>query len=234
MEKIVGKKIGARLKSKHEKEGTAFHLNATVTRLEGNDRVEKVITWDGHEIAADVIVFGVGVDPASDVLQGIEFQQDGSIKVDERLQAGEALYAAGDVACFPDWRTGRKVRIEHWRTAEQHGRVAAYNMLGMNTPFRGVPFFWTMQAGLQLRYVGHADQWSEVVINGNIDNDEFIAYFIDDGKVLAACGTGRDEEMAALEELMRLDQMPSVAQLKNGEADLVERARQKKGAEYAV
>lgn len=223
LERIIGPEIGKLLRRKHEEQGTVFQLGNTVSRIEGDGKVERVVTNDGQSIESDLVVFGVGVDPASDALQGVKFESDGSIEVDSHFRAGDGLYAVGDIASFPDWRTGNQTRIEHWRTAEQHGRIAAHNMAGKETQYRSVPYFWTMQAGMQLRYVGHADEWDDIFVDGNIDEAEFIAYYVKNDRVLAAAGVGRDTDMAALEELMRLDRMPSVKELREGEVDLVKR-----------
>jgi NADPH-dependent 2,4-dienoyl-CoA reductase/sulfur reductase-like enzyme/nitrite reductase/ring-hydroxylating ferredoxin subunit len=223
LEQTIGPEVGRWLHRRHEEQGTVFHLGSTVSRIEGEGKVERVVTNDGQTYEADLVIFGVGVDPASDVLQGIEFQTDGSVEVDKHFRAGDGLYAVGDIACFPDWRTGEQTRIEHWRTAEQQGRIAAHNMAGKETPYRSVPFFWTLQAGMHLRYVGHATEWDEIFVDGNIDEGKFIAYYVKDDRILAAAGTGRDADMAALEELMRLDRMPSLKELRDGEVDLVKR-----------
>ncbi len=223
LQRTVGPEIGRLLQRKHEEQGTVFQLGRMVSRIEGDGKVQRVITAEGDEIEADLLVFGVGVDPASDTLQGVESQTDGSIEVDEHFRAADGLYAVGDIARFPDWCTGQHTRIEHWRTAEQHGRTAAHNMAGKKTPYRSIPFFWTMQAGTQLRYVGHASEWDDFFVDGNIDEGKFIAYYLKDDRILAAAGTGRDADMAALQELMRLDRMPPLQELRDGEVDLVKR-----------
>src|SRR6185295_10567594 len=98
---------------------------------------------NGEQIEADMVVVGVGVRPATHFLDGVELDEVGAVVVDSRLRAADGLYAAGDIASFPDPHTGEKVRIEHWRTAQQQGRTAARNMLGDNVAFAAVPFFWT-------------------------------------------------------------------------------------------
>jgi NADPH-dependent 2,4-dienoyl-CoA reductase/sulfur reductase-like enzyme len=153
----------------------------------------------------------------------VELQEDDrSILVNEHLQAAAGLYAAGDVARYPDWRTGEAIRVEHWRIAAQHGRIAAYNMAGTPVTFRGVPIFWTMQFQFPLRYVGHAEEWDEIIVNGELSSREFIAFYVKGDRVIAAAGSQRDTEMAAIEELMQLDQMPAPAALRDFKLDLGE------------
>jgi NADPH-dependent 2,4-dienoyl-CoA reductase/sulfur reductase-like enzyme len=113
------------------------------------------------------------------------------------------------------------MRIEHWRVACQQGRVAGFNAAGNVTPYRSVPFFWTAQFGVKLRYVGHASQWDEIVVDGDIPQQIFIAYFVKDGRVLAAAGVNRDQEMAALQELLRRDLLPKADKLKSPSFDVM-------------
>jgi NADPH-dependent 2,4-dienoyl-CoA reductase/sulfur reductase-like enzyme len=113
------------------------------------------------------------------------------------------------------------MRIEHWRTAEQQGRIAAHNMMEKKIPYRGVPFFWTAQVGLSMNYVGHAKDWEEIIIKGDVASKEFIAFYIKNNKVYAAAGNSRDKELAAIEELFRLNKMPSVEEIKFKSVDLI-------------
>jgi len=142
--------------------------------------------------------------------------------VDSRLCAAEGLYAAGDIASFIDPRSRERVRIEHWRTAQQQGRTAARNMLGGDVPFTGVPFFWTRQFDAGLLYVGHAASWDEIIYSGTVSTQDFLAFYVKGNRVLAVAGMNRDREMAAVEELMRLDRMPTPEQLKWKDVNLLE------------
>src|SRR5690606_20066285 len=160
-----------------------------------------------------------GVRPATEFIEGLEKAGDGSINVDDRLRAADGIYAAGDIARFPDWRTGNLIRVEHWRLACQHGRIAGYNLAGVDTPYRSVPFFWTMQFGTSIRYVGHATSWDEIIYDGSPDDRKFVAFYVEDGHVLAASACGRDRDLAAIEELCRRDRMPSPDELRRGGID---------------
>jgi NADPH-dependent 2,4-dienoyl-CoA reductase/sulfur reductase-like enzyme len=169
------------------------------------------------------VIAGVGVKPATGFLQGVQLNLDGSLSVDQYLQAAPGLYAAGDIARFPDWRTGELIRIEHWRLALQHGRAAACNMAGRPTPFNGVPFFWSDQFDVIVQYVGYATSWDEIIFQGNPEEKDFIGFYIKDGQVRAAAAMNRDRQMCALSELLRLNRPPTPAELRQGPVDLVER-----------
>jgi NADPH-dependent 2,4-dienoyl-CoA reductase/sulfur reductase-like enzyme/nitrite reductase/ring-hydroxylating ferredoxin subunit len=221
LERVFGKEVGTMFRRLHEKNGVTFQLDRKVVRFEGKESVESLLLDDGEDVHADLVVIGIGVDPATDVLQGVKVQSDGSIVVDKYLQADEDVYAAGDIAAFPDWRTGERIRIEHWRTAEQQGRIAGKNMAGDRVAYESVPFFWTAQAGLHFRYVGHAREWDEVIIKGDIAEGDFLAFYVKDDRVLAVAGNNRDRELAAIEELIRTGRMPGPNDIRSGEIDFV-------------
>jgi NADPH-dependent 2,4-dienoyl-CoA reductase/sulfur reductase-like enzyme len=173
--------------------------------------------------------------------------------VDETLQAAPGIYAAGDIATFPDWRTGGQIRVEHWRLACQHGRLAGTNLArhaagaeaesaagttsdtatsdtaaesgtgAAAKPYRSIPYFWTVHFGTSIRYVGHIESWDEIIYHGSPEERKFIAFYVKGDDVLAASGTNCDTEMSAIEELMRRERMPTVIDLKRGEVDYVAR-----------
>lgn len=221
LEHIFGTDIGNWFQQLHEENGVKFKLDQSVEKFEGTEMVKTVVLKNGERINADLVLVGIGVRPATDFIEGLAMATDGGIKVDKYFHAGNDIYAAGDVATFHYWHSSSDARIEHWRTAEQQGRIAAHNMAGNEITFRSIPFFWTAQAGITLRYVGHAKEWDGIVLSGNIQKKDFIAYYVKDGLVRAAAGCNRDQEMAAIEELMRLKKMPSPDKLRDGSIDLV-------------
>lgn len=226
--KTLGAELGTLFQQVHEEKGVTFHMGRKATKLEGKDEVQTVVldndgssTAQSVRLSADLVVVGIGVQPVTDFITGIDLHpQDQSVPVDEYLCAAEGVYAAGDIARYPDWRTEDSMRIEHWRIAAQHGRIAAYNMAGKPTKFRGVPVFWSMQFQFPIRYVGHATEWDELIVDGDLDQREFIAFYVKDNQVLAAASSKRDTETAAIAELMRLNQMPSVDELRQGQFKL--------------
>ncbi|MGF1497081.1 MAG: FAD-dependent oxidoreductase [Elainellaceae cyanobacterium] len=219
-EKILGADVGKLFQSVHEANGVVFKLGSRAKAFEGNGSLDSVVLENGERWPADLAIVGVGVTPATDYLQGVELAGDRSIPTDEYLHVTDDIYAAGDIAQFPYWQmAGEPTRIEHWQVAAQHGRVAAHNMVGQSVPFRGVPYFWTGQFDLKLRYVGHAEDWDEIVIDGDISEKTFLAFYVKGDRVLAVAGCNRDSDIAAISELMRLDRMPPVAQIQSGSLD---------------
>ncbi|MBM4272935.1 MAG: Rieske 2Fe-2S domain-containing protein [Deltaproteobacteria bacterium] len=220
--RTLGPEIGGVFQKLHEENGVAFHLGARVDKLEGRGRVEQVHLSTGVTLPADLVVVGIEVRPATDFLKGVDVNADGSVSVDECLKVAEGLYAAGDIARFPDWRTGEAMRIEHWRLAQQHGRVAAHNMAGKPVAFRGVPFFWTEHFDLNLQYVGFAAAWDDLIIHGDLAARNFLAFYVREGRVLAAAGINQDRKLAAIAELMRQEALPRLEELAAGPLDFSE------------
>ena len=226
-EKILGKEIGQLFQKIHEEQGVTFKLKTKVTKIEGNSQVERVILDNGNSLNCDLVIVGIGVQPATEYLQGVELnEKDQSVVVDKYLCAAEGLYAAGDIARFPNLRTNQSIRVEHWRIAAQHGEIAAANMAGQKVEFAGVPVFWTAQYKFPLRYIGHAEEWDEIIFDGELEKREFIAFYIKGDRILAAAASQRDTQMAAISELMRLDKMPTVEQLRAGSVDMIEQLKQ--------
>lgn len=218
--KIFGAETGNLLRKLHEESGIKFKLNSRVQNFEGDEKVNSVVLSDGEKINCDFVIVGIGVKPGTAFIKGLNLEDDGSIKVDEYLKAGEDIFAAGDVASFPF--NGSHIRVEHWRVAEQQGRTAGFNMAGRNIKYNKQPFFWTQQAGLNLRYVGHAKKWDETLTRGDVDSKEFILFLINNNKAEAAIGNNKDTEMDAIEFLMLENKMPSASELKNKDIDLIQ------------
>jgi NADPH-dependent 2,4-dienoyl-CoA reductase/sulfur reductase-like enzyme/nitrite reductase/ring-hydroxylating ferredoxin subunit len=212
---VLGERIGGLYRAVHEKQGTAFRLGSRPERFEGADgAVRQVVLSDGERLEAELVVVGVGVRPATGFLKGLDVGDDGSVPVDAQLRAAEGVFAAGDIARFPDWRTGAPIRIEHWRLAQQHGRAAARGLLDKDAPYRGVPFFWTSQHKVITQYVGHARHWQEVVFDGDPADGKFVGYFVTDGKVAAAAGCQEDRKMAAVAEMLKQPELLPVDEIR--------------------
>jgi NADPH-dependent 2,4-dienoyl-CoA reductase/sulfur reductase-like enzyme/nitrite reductase/ring-hydroxylating ferredoxin subunit len=221
-EATLGAEIGALFRRIHESHGVRFKLGSIVYRFEGSHNVEAVVLDTGERIETDMVVVGAGVRPVTQFLEGVELDETGAVVVDSRMCAADGIYAAGDIVNFVDRRTGERARIEHWRTAQQQGRTAARNMAGRDSVFEGVPFFWTRQFDTGLLYVGRASSWDTIVYRGDVPAQDFLAFYINDGRVRAVAGMNRDREMAAAEELMRLGRMPTAEQLEMDDLSLVE------------
>lgn len=197
-----GATIGAMFKRLHERNGVQFRVKAKATAFEGDGAVAAVVLESGEKIAADFVVIGTGVTPATAFVEGIELADDHSIPVDTHMQAAPGLFAAGDIAQFA-LRSGNAVRIEHWRVAQQHARVAALNMAGVETAFAGVPYFWTYHVEKRFDYLGHVKDPDDTVIDGDLDAQSFIAYLLKDGMVAAVVACEREAATARLAEAMR-------------------------------
>jgi len=221
-EATLGAEVGALFRRLHESHGVRFKLGNIVYRFEGNHNVEAVTLDNGERVETDMVVVGAGVRPVTHFLSGVELDQGGAVVVDSRLCAADGLFAAGDIVSFPDPRAGEHMRIEHWRTAQQQGRTAARNMLGRNLAFDAVPFFWTQQFDVGLLYDGHAASWDEIIYRGDLESHDFLAFYVKNNRVRAVAGMNRDREMAAAEELLRLDLMPAREQLQSTDRSLAE------------
>ncbi len=214
-EKQLGPEIGGAFVGLHEQHGVSFRMNTEVAALTGpssgeddgalNGEHERCVTGvrlaGGEVVPADLVVIGYGVRPSTHYAETLNCNDEGAINVDANLRAADNLYAAGDIARFPERGDGAPIRVEHWRVAQQHGRIAALNMLGQPIRYDAVPFFWTIHYMKRLDYVGHASKWDNIVVHGDLSKPEFLAYYVKDGVVAAAAGLGRDQDTAALVEL---------------------------------
>ena len=169
-----------------------MHMSRKFTEIKGSDgKASAVVLDDGTEIEADLVLLGIGVLPSTKFLQGsgIELDQSGGIICDPFLQtSAKDVFAAGDVASYPYWVTGRRMRVEHYMTAMDQGSYSAFNMLGKMVPFGNIPFFWTRNYNKTVQYIGFAHEFDEVHIQGDVMENKFLAFYIKNGKVLAIAG----------------------------------------------
>jgi len=213
MANIFGDRIGQLLRKLHENNGIQFCCDQNVRRLIGEGSVKAVELDDGSRLPADLVVVGIGVRPNTQIVQMYPKNADGGIDVDQYLRLNEHVFAAGDIACYPDRYSGERVRVEHWRVAEQQGRVAARNMVGPSLPYDAVPFFWTRQFGVSFAYAGHASQWDEVIFTGAPEEMDFSAYYVKDDRLLAIAGTQTEQTIQFMEQ-MRAGRLPAPDRLR--------------------
>ncbi len=228
-EHVLGKDIGQMLQREHETNGIQFYLGDGVTGFTGeNQTVSKVQLKSGKTLDAEFVIVGIGVVPATDFLNGSGLtldEKDHSVRVDKHLQSSQPdIYAAGDIA---RWGEGSGTRIEHWRLAEQHGVIAAHNMLGQSDDVDAhIPFFWTTQWKVTLNYVGHATQWDNIIYRGSVEQKKFIAFYVSDGQLQAAVGCDHDQDLDALEFILLAKLPLTVDQMRDPDFSLIEYASQ--------
>ena len=203
----LGSQLGQMLLDKHLENGVRFLPETKAVRAHAAGRAHVVELDNGDELVADVVVSGIGIKPATRCFQGISLNEDGGINVDSfmRVEGTPCVYAAGDLAAFPLPQTGARTRIEHWRVAQELGRVAAASMLGLAEPYEGLPYFWTYHYGVRYEYLGHASEWDSLAIDGDFRKPEFIATFIRQGQCVAIFAANREAETARLFDAMRRD-----------------------------
>jgi NADPH-dependent 2,4-dienoyl-CoA reductase/sulfur reductase-like enzyme/nitrite reductase/ring-hydroxylating ferredoxin subunit len=206
MERILGSRIGTFIRSLHESHGVVFHLGETVKRVDGG----KVRLSRGSTVEADFIVLGVGVRPSIDLAAQAGLRIDRGIVVNEYLEtSAPAVFAAGDVARWPDPHTRRQIRVEHWVVAERQGQTAAKNMLGAHERFEAVPFFWSQHYDVPINYVGHAEEWDTIDIEGDVEKRNCSVSYKRDGRTLAQVTIFRDlESLEAESEMERVISTP--------------------------
>lgn len=196
-----GEEMGQRFLNLHKQNGVKF-VTGEPAALEGNGHVQGVRLKNGKTLPAHVVVFATGVRPFTDLAHDLHHEEDGSLTVDETLCAAPDVWAVGDIASYPA-PEGRR-RIEHWRVAQQQGRLAAKNMLGEHSPFDRVPFFWTTHFGTRFEYLGYAREWDSVKMLGSFDDKRFAMLYGEEGMLKAVLSCG--ENTATAELLVKMQQ----------------------------
>jgi NADPH-dependent 2,4-dienoyl-CoA reductase/sulfur reductase-like enzyme len=199
MERVLGPEVGTYLHRLHESKGVVFHLQQSVVAIDER----KVTLKDGGTIEAGLVVIGVGAKPLTELAEHAGVETDRGVLVDEYLEtSAPGIFAAGDIARWPDPHSGNAIRVEHWVVAERQGQTAALNMLGQREAFTQVPFFWSQHYDIPINYVGHCEGWDELIVEGDIAAKDCLLRFKLKGKVMAVASIFRDLESLQAEAAM--------------------------------
>jgi len=196
MERVLGSELGRFVQSLHEQHGVVFHLNETAVSI----TKEQVTLKSDRKLDADFVVAGIGVRPRVDLAAKAGLLVDRGVVVNSCLEtSATGIYAAGDIARWPDRHSGARIRVEHWVVAERQGQTAALNMMGHREPFDAVPYFWSQHYDVPINYVGHAEMWDEIVVEGDVSAKDCVARFRREGRTQAIASIFRDRESLQVE-----------------------------------
>jgi NADPH-dependent 2,4-dienoyl-CoA reductase/sulfur reductase-like enzyme/nitrite reductase/ring-hydroxylating ferredoxin subunit len=199
LERVLGPQFGDFIRGLHEQHGVVFHLGETATAIDRS----AVTLKGGASLPADLVVVGVGVRPRLALAERAGLKLDRGVVVDAYLETSvPGIFAAGDIARWSDPLTGEALRIEHWVVAERQGQVAARNMLGQREKLTDVPFFWSQHYDVPIAYVGHAESWDALDVEGEIAGRDCLVRYRRDGRVLAVASIFRDLDSLRAEAAM--------------------------------
>ncbi len=204
LERVLGRELGAVYRDIHADHGVEMRLGADVERLEGAGSVERVRTSEGATIDCDLVVVGVGVRPRTALAESGGLEVDNGILVSERLQTSVPnIYAAGDVANAYHPFYGTRIRVEHWANAIGQGEAVAGAMLAGEGAYDRIPYFFSDQYDVGMEYCGHVTAWDEVVLRGDPAGREFIAFWLQGGRVAAGMNVNVWDVNEQIQELIR-------------------------------
>ncbi|MEO5766087.1 MAG: FAD-dependent oxidoreductase [Casimicrobiaceae bacterium] len=206
MERVLGAQMGDFIRGLHEAHGVVFHLGDTVAAIEPH----RLLLKSGATLDADLVVAGVGVRPRLALAERAGLALDRGVAVDRYLETSvSGIFAAGDIARWPDSHSGAAIRVEHWVVAQRQGQTAARNMLGDRVEFDAVPFFWSQHYDVPINYVGHAETWDELTVDGDIEGRDCLLRYRRNGRLLAVASIYRDADSLMAELAMERENTPA-------------------------
>ncbi|SFL29963.1 NAD(P)/FAD-dependent oxidoreductase [Geodermatophilus ruber] len=221
LQRVLGPALGQVLATAYRDQGVDLRLGTGVHSLVGDDRVRRVVTTDGSVIETDLVVVGIGIEPAVELAASAGARVDNGILVDEFCATSiDGIYAAGDVANHPNPILGERVRLENWQNAQNQGLAAAGSMLGHRRPFAEVPWFWSDQYAWNLQMAGQAGPEDDVVWRGDVDGLAFSAFFLRAGVLRAAFAVNRPRDVHGARRLIERGGVVDVDALRDPGADL--------------
>jgi 3-phenylpropionate/trans-cinnamate dioxygenase ferredoxin reductase subunit len=201
---VLGEAVGRRIAELHQGHGVHTVFEDTVEAFEGNSRVETVRTRAGRRFDTDLVVAGIGVEPAIEFLDGSAIHTENGIVVDEYCRTNvEGIYAAGDVANHYHPVFQRRIRVEHWQNAMRQGAAAARNMLGQSVIYDEIPWFWSDQYDWNLQYAGFHRTWEQLAIRGQPERGSFLVCYINEGRIDAAVAVNRGGDLRRVIPLIK-------------------------------
>ncbi|XP_006894630.1 PREDICTED: apoptosis-inducing factor 3 isoform X2 [Elephantulus edwardii] len=205
--RFLGERVGRALMKMFENNRVKFYMQTEVSELRAQEgKLKEVVLKSSKVVRADVCVVGIGATPATGFLRqsGISLDSRGFIPVNKMMQTSvPGVFAAGDAVTFPlIWRNNRKVNIPHWQMAHAQGRVAAQNMLAQEAEISTVPYLWTAMFGKSLRYAGYGEGFDDVIIQGDLEELKFVAFYTKGDEVIAVASMNYDPIVSKVAEVL--------------------------------
>ncbi len=205
--RILGSELGKFIQGLHEQHGVRFFMGARARAI----RADRVEIEDGRLVEADLVIVGVGVSPRTALAEAAGITVNDGVVVDETLRTSAAdVFAAGDIARYPEPVSGDTARIEHWVVAERQGQAVARSMLGIGGAYREAPFFWSQHYDVSISYVGHAASWEDCEIRGDLEKHDACAIYRRQGRTIAVATIGRDRLSLRVEAALEHDNAAAI------------------------